>query len=100
MSATYDDSPNIPSYEEFKQRLVDALNTSSSNWSKKDWFKKMNDLRITETEINKDHPVVRSMTPSEPPSNRFENLQPYRSRIYQRRQALRQILRQHPYSQT
>lgn len=96
MSATYDDSPNIPSYEEFKQRLVDALNTSSSNWS----VKKMNELRITETEISKDHPVVRSLTPSEPPSNRFENLQPYRSRIYQRRQALRQILRQHPYSQT
>lgn len=96
MSATYDDSPNIPSYEEFKQRLVDALHTSSSNWS----VKKMNELRITETEINKNHPVVRSLTPSEPPSNRFENLQPYRSRIYQRRQALRQILRQHPYSQT
>lgn len=91
MEAIYDDSPSIPTYEEFKSKLVEALITSSSNWSVK---KKVNELRITG--INKENKeVVRSMTPSESPENQFESLQPRRSRIYQRRQARQ--LRQHPY---
>lgn len=70
MSNEIEESPTIPSYEEFKQRLTAALNNSETNWSKR----KMVGLeKLT-------HPAA-------PAVNQYRNLCPYTSRIYQRRMA-------------
>lgn len=86
MENIHDESPNIPSYEDFKRHLVEALNSSSTNWSKKPKDK------------NENSPPS-SILPSETQVIALNNIQPYGSRIYQRRHASRKV-RLNPYTRS
>lgn len=86
MSNIREISPFIPTYEEFKRGLVQALLQSQSNFSKE----KENINVAQQTE---------NPSPMSPPNTQISYFQPYGSRIYQRR-ALRQARLNSPYTRS
>lgn len=77
MSNDFEESPGIPSYEEFKQRLTAALNNSETNWSRK---------------------IKNELAGNQENNHYCKDLCPHISRIYQRRLAHRRTRQFAPYS--